>query len=229
MLFPWVGMLEQVRLADAYVDYADVQFSKGSFVNRVQLRTAAGNRWMTVPLADLKLGRRIDELHPDESRGWRESHRKMLREHYAEAPFLDDALDVVDSVYDEPWSDLGALALASLRAVCAYLGVSPGRWLDVRSLGVTGAGSQRVLDIVKAIGGDVYVTGHGAARYLDHGAFAEAGVEVRYMDYVRMPYPQVHGQFDPHVSSLDLIANAGPEGNRYIAPRTRHWQEFLQG
>ena len=28
MLFPWVGMLEQVRLADSYVHYSDVQFSK---------------------------------------------------------------------------------------------------------------------------------------------------------------------------------------------------------
>ena len=40
MLFPWVGMFEQIRLADVYVHYTDVQFSKGSFVNRVQIKTA---------------------------------------------------------------------------------------------------------------------------------------------------------------------------------------------
>ena len=40
MLFPWVGMFEQVALADVFVHYDDVQFSKGSFTNRVQLKTA---------------------------------------------------------------------------------------------------------------------------------------------------------------------------------------------
>ena len=35
MLFPWVGLLEQIMLADVLVNYADVQFSKGSFTNRV--------------------------------------------------------------------------------------------------------------------------------------------------------------------------------------------------
>jgi hypothetical protein len=33
MFFPWVGMLEQLKLADTYVHYDDVQFEKGSFSN----------------------------------------------------------------------------------------------------------------------------------------------------------------------------------------------------
>ncbi len=59
MLFPWVGMLEQVRLADRYVDYSDVQFSRGSFVNRVQVKTCTGPRWITAPLYRLSLFQRI--------------------------------------------------------------------------------------------------------------------------------------------------------------------------
>ena len=55
-------MFEQIRLADAFVHYSDVQFSKGSFVNRVQIKTSAGIRWLTVPLEKLKLGQRIDEV-----------------------------------------------------------------------------------------------------------------------------------------------------------------------
>ena len=42
MLFPWVGMLEQIMLADVFVHYADVQFSKGSFTNRVQIKDSTG-------------------------------------------------------------------------------------------------------------------------------------------------------------------------------------------
>lgn len=38
MFFPWVGFLEQLKLVDVYVFYDDVQFSKGSFTNRVQVK-----------------------------------------------------------------------------------------------------------------------------------------------------------------------------------------------
>ena len=64
MLFPWIGLMEQIRLADVFVHYNDVQFSKGSFVNRVQIKTSQGTKWMTVPLENLHLGQRINEVKP---------------------------------------------------------------------------------------------------------------------------------------------------------------------
>ena len=52
MYFPWIGMLEQMRLADHFVSYAGAAFSKGGFTNRVQVKTANGVHWLTVPLRD---------------------------------------------------------------------------------------------------------------------------------------------------------------------------------
>ena len=62
MFFPWVGMFEQIRLADIYVHYGDVRFSKGSYVNRVQIKTAQGVRWLTVPLQGVSLGQVIEQV-----------------------------------------------------------------------------------------------------------------------------------------------------------------------
>jgi hypothetical protein len=97
------------------------------------------------------------------------------------------------------------------------------------ALGIDGASSSRVLDIVLALGGRRYITGHGARNYLDHGLFEEAGVRVEYMDYQRLPYPQQHGQFTPYVSVLDLIANCGPEGRKFICSGSVYWKEFIDG
>ena len=55
MYFPWVGMLEQIRLADVFMHYDDVQLARG-FYNRVQVKTAQGARWLTVPLRDKHQG-----------------------------------------------------------------------------------------------------------------------------------------------------------------------------
>lgn len=228
MLFPWVGLLEQVRLADVFVHYDDVQFSKGSFVNRVQLKMPDGVRWMTVPLAGVQLGQRIDEVRIQPVARWREQHLALLRRSFADAPHAQDALALAEQVYAQDHASLAHLARASLLALVHYFGLDAQcRFADSADLGVGGSSSERVLRIVQHLGGRIYVTGHGAARYLDHAWFEREGVEVAYMAYRRQPYPQSHGPFNPHVSGLDLVAHCGRAGLQYIQSNTVAWREFL--
>jgi hypothetical protein len=228
MLFPWVGLLEQIRLADTFVFYDDVQFSKGSFTNRVQVKTAQGMAWMTVPLSGLSLGQKIQDVALDTRKDWRSQHLALLRQAYAEAPFRADMLALVDEVYSQPHTTIGALSEASMRSLCDYFGLAQGkRFCHIAELAVPGKGSQRVLDIVQRLGGDHYITGLGAAQYLQHEVFDAAGVSVQYMDYRKLPYPQLHGAFTPYVSALDLVAMEGPAGRERIASGTRRWREHL--
>ncbi len=227
MLFPWVGLLEQVRLADVFVHYDDVQFSKGSFVNRVQIKTPQGMRWMAVPLVDLHLGQKINEVQVPPSKQWREAHLALLASSLASAPFRQDALELVEGVYAADYSNIGALARASLMALVEYFGLdSHCRFIDVESLDIPGSSSDRVLRVVKCLGADTYITGHGASRYLDHELFERSGVAVEYMAYNCTPYPQAHGDFTPYVSALDLVANCGKLGLESIKSATTDWRSF---
>lgn len=229
MLFPWVGLLEQVRLADVFVHYDDVQFSKGSFVNRVQIKTAEGLRWMTVPLDGLQLGQRINEVRVAAAPGWKTRHLSMLERSLEGAPYAQDALQLVREVYAQDHPNLGALARTSLLALCKYLELDTDtRFIDVESMNLPGCSSDRVLQVVKALGGDNYLTGHGAANYLDHAGFAAQGVTVKYMDYQKRAYPQFHGPFTPYISGLDLVAHCGRAGKEVICSGTVDWSTFLQ-
>jgi hypothetical protein len=228
MLFPWVGMLEQIRMADTFVNYPDVQFSKGGFVNRVQIKTSRGMNWLTVPLHGLRLGQKINEVKINDQNNWRNEHLQMLSDAYADSPYVSEMLNLVESVYARDYKNIGSLSEASELALCEYFGIgSHGKFLSSENLGIEGSGSRRVLDIVRALGGDTYLTGHGASKYLDHEAFELAGVRVEYMDYAKTPYPQLHGEFTPYVSALDLIANAGSSGINFIRPISIYWKDFL--
>lgn len=228
MYFPWVGFLEQILLADAFVVYDDVQFSKGSFTNRVQIKTATGSRWLTLPLSGLRLGQKINEVQLNNKKDWRRAHLDKLQQAYREAPFLMDMLDLVDRVFAGSYSSLAEISSRSMFEVAKYfdLTVDLSQFNSV-DLGVGGGGSQRVLDIVRRLGGDTYITGHGAKNYIDHQSFEENGIDVCYMNYQCVPYPQLHGKFTPYVSSLDLIANCGPLGIDYLQPKTINWKEYV--
>jgi hypothetical protein len=228
MYFPWVGMMEQVRLADHFVFYDDVQFSKGSFVNRVQIKTAAGIKWLTVPLQGFSLGQRIQDVQIDDRKDWRRQHLGMLREAYAAAPYLKDMLRIVKEAFDANPKSIGDLSRLSMMILCDYFGLKHKEcFQDIQELGIPGAGSSRVLEIVLRLGGNTYITGHGARNYLDHEAFELLGVDIRYMKYNCSQYQQLHGQFTPYVSALDLVANCGVEGEKLIRSNTINWKDFL--
>jgi len=227
MYFPWVGLLEQIALADVFVHYDDVQFTRG-FYNRVQIKTPHGTPWITVPTKDYHRGQNIDSVQIDYTSNWGDSHRESLKQAYSKAPFLSDMLRVYDSVIQDKGPTIADVSRASMLAVVKYLKIgTPCEFLDSKTMNVPGASTKRLLDIVKAVAGDVYVTGHGAKNYLEHEAFEAAGVRVEYMDYQRLPYPQLNGPFIPYVSSLDLIANCGREGRKYIVSKSKYWKEFL--
>jgi hypothetical protein len=228
MYFPWVGFLQQLRGADAFVLYDDVQFSKGSFTNRVQIKSATGPRWLTVPLRGLHLGQRINEVNIDERQDWRDQHRSQLVQAYGEAPFGSEMIAIVDQVFAQPVVSLSQLAHASTMALAHYFGLTAQlRQYDASLMGIEGAGTSRVLNIVRSLGGTTYLTGHGARNYLDHEAFEKADIAVRYMDYCVLPYPQLYGEFTPYVSALDLVANCGREGASLIQCKTKNWREFI--
>jgi WbqC-like protein family len=228
--FPWVGLFEQIRLCDVFVHYDDVAFSKGGFSNRVQIKTNQGSQWLTVPLRDVKLGAEIRELGFNETKDWRKQHINSFHQAYARAPFKTDAAEILEKVLASRHSNLADLSIASVEAACEYLGLDKGRqFFRSSELGIGGNSSERVLDLVRHFQGTVYVTGHGARNYLDHEGFEGQGVSVQYMDYRRMPYAQLHGAFDPHVSILDLIANHGRSGIAMIISGTKDWKEFIHG
>jgi hypothetical protein len=230
MYFPWVGFLEQLSLADIYVVYDDVQFSRGSFTNRVQIKTATGSKWLTLPITDFKLGKRVNEVMLDSSKNWRGNQQQQLEQAYKSAPFSKTMLSIVKSVFENDCSNLSTIAQFSTQALANFFGISSKqRILWSSQLNIYGKGSERVLNIVKSLGGTTYITGHGARNYLDHSAFEKSGVTVQYMKYRCTPYAQLHGEFNPFVSALDLIANCGRDGKKLIQPSTVYWKDFVNG
>ncbi len=229
MYFPWVGLLEQLRLADTFVHYDDVQFARG-FYNRVQIKTQHGAQWITVPLRDRRRGQLIDEVMIDDRVDWRTHHVTVLKQAYAKAPFCKEMLDVVDAAFSQSAESLADVARHSIVALAEYFGLdSDTRFVRSRELGVSGGSSQRLRDLCVVLDAHIYITGHGARNYLDHQIFEDKGIEVRYMKYDCVPYPQLHRDFNPYVTGLDLVANCGKEGRNVIRSGAINWKTFTNG
>ena len=227
MYFPWVGLLEQIRIADIFVHYDDVQYTRG-FFNRVQVKTSGGARWLTVPLRHVHRGKNIDEVLIDERTDWRKKHRDILRQSYLKAPYLSEMLELVDEVFSSRPETLADLSRESILSLSRYFGLSENtEFLRSSDLNIAGSSSQRLHDICLAVGADAYLTGHGALKYLEHAIFERSGISVEYMDYSMKEYPQLYYEFSQFVTGLDLVANCGEAGAQFICSGSVEWKEFV--
>jgi hypothetical protein len=225
MLFPWPGFFELVASADIFVHLDDAQFSRGGFMNRIQLKYPSGMKWMTIPLTGSGTYQRIYDLVAAGS-DWKKRHREMILQSFCGASHLDLALQLFDRVYAR--ESVVDLLSASIEETAQTIGLArPQLWLAASDLGIEGKASQRLLSIIRSIGGSRYITAHGAANYLEHEAFERAGISVEYIDYSLTPYAQQHGQFTPYVSILDFVANCGLDAGAVIVPKTVPWKNFL--
>jgi hypothetical protein len=58
-------------------------------------------------------------------------------------------------------------------------------------------------------GATVYIFGAQGKDYADEAVFREAGIVPLFQDYRHPVYPQLHGDFQSHLSIVDLLFNCG--------------------
>lgn len=235
MFLPWRGMFEQIKLCDEFVFYDTVQLPLGGgkgrgFITRVQIKTSRGQEWLSLPVARGGQGfQPISEARLDGA-DWKRRHLLALEGAYRKAPHFEEVFErVVHPVYALETESLSELCVHSMGVLCDVLGFKrPALMASQLDVPQPDDASARVLEYCKFCGADVYLTGHGAASYMNFQMFEEAGVSVRFMNYDLKPYPQLHGDFMPYVSLLDLLFNVGcAEAPRYFESTTMDWKDFL--
>jgi hypothetical protein len=207
---PWLGYLAKWAAADVFVFLDTVQYEKNGWQNRNRIKTPAGARWLTVPV-HARLGTPIDEVTVDAAQPWGERHLRAIEQAYATAPYLSRHRAALHELYGTTWKRLAPLAAASAQWLARAAGVSTPVHL-ASALGVTEAGpTERLIALCRAVGGDTYLAGREGARYMDLDRFAAAGIRVLYQDYAHPVYPQLHGEFAPNCSGLDLLLTHGDD------------------
>jgi hypothetical protein len=216
---PWLGFFDQMRRADVFVYYDDVQYDKHGWRNRNRIKTHQGPLWLSVPVRHSGLGSpRILEVEIDNRTGWGRKHVASLRQAYADAPHASEYLPAIEEIVRRPWQRLVELDIVLADALGSMLGVTAAR---VRSseLGIAGERSDRLLSICRHFGGGTYLSGDAAKSYLDVELFERHDVAVQWQEFSHPVYPQQHGAFVPYLSALDLLLNCGADSRLILEGR----------
>jgi len=230
MLMPWHGIFSQMSIASRILIYDDVQLPYGrSFITRVQIKTPKGTEWLSVPVQRSGQGKQriCDSLVG--ATDWRCRHLARIEQAYRRAPHFRTVFnDVVKPVYENQSPRLVDFLVGSMARIAEVLGM-PSSFELTSSGGFAEdfSGAARIVEICRRTGTYGYLSGNGGMSYLDYDPFEEIGVRVYYMDYRLRPYPQLHGEFTPYVSLIDLLFCIGVEtAHEYLETVPIYWKDW---
>jgi hypothetical protein len=213
---PWLGFFDQLHRSDVFVYYDDVQYDKHGWRNRNRIKTQSGPLWLTVPVRHSGKGLpRILDVEIDARTPWARKHVASIRQAYADAPFLRRYMPPLEELLLRKWERLVDLDIACVDLLAGWLGLR--RRIERSSaLGIGGERSERLLNICRHFGASTYLSGDAAQAYLDVPLFERHGIAVEWQRFTHPAYPQLHGEFVPFLSALDLVLNCG-DGAALIA------------
>lgn len=216
---PWRGYFDQIRRADVFVFYDDVQYDKRGWRNRNQIKTPRGKQWLTIPVRSHGAQTEsipIHQIHIAWDKPWNADHLKSLQHSYNKAPYFRAYMPLLEQFYGRHDEYLADFTVDFTIALAREIGIQHTRFLRSSTLSAKGQKTDRLISILQIVGGTHYLSGPSAREYIEPEKFAAAKITLEYMQYNYAEYSQLYPPYDPFVSILDLLFMTGPEAIQYF-------------
>ncbi len=204
---PWLGYFEKIMRSDVYIYMDTVQFEKGSFTTRNKIKTANGPTWLTVPVR-IKghMESRILDLKINDTIKWQKKHFRTIQYAYKNAPYYDEFINKIAPFYEKEYSFFADYCFDYTKFWLSVLNIDT-QIVRMKDIEVSGAKSDLVLSMCKAMNADTFISGAMGKEYMDEEKFAANGIKIIYQDYKPQEYPQLWGRFLPCMGIIDFVMN----------------------
>lgn len=175
---PWDGYFEKMRRSDIFIILDDVQYSKQGLTNRVLL-SKDPKKWLTLPvensMSNINETKIFNPMHKVARLG-----RTLSYEYPNTYKVLEDTLGQAHE-----GMTISDFNIGCIKAIAKHLGIDTPIVLS-SELNVSGKKGDKVLNLCKAVGADIYISGTGGAKYIDQDDFVLNGVSPRFDDYGKL-------------------------------------------
>ena len=207
---PWLGFFDKLSKCDLFCVFDGVQMTRRDWVTRNFIKTSNGPLMLSVPVHGGMDKRICDvEIVPN---NWVRKHMRSIELAYRKAPHFEQHYAGVGAILDL-YSEGGMLVdlnMDLMRYFMRALGIQK-PIVRASDYQFSGEKSALVLDMCVQLRATEYIFGGEGENYADQAAFQAAGVRCRFQRYEHPTYQQLHGSFEPLMSTLDLLMNCGPE------------------
>lgn len=215
---PYPGFFHRLLTADVFIILDNVQFVNNAsrcMTHRDLIKTQKGARWLSLSLKRSPIKTNINNICLSQSVDWRKKNIDLIRENYKKAPHYKEIIPLIESIYDKKYQKMIEINMESIHMLMDIFNINtPIKYAS--SLGANGSKNELLVNILKNINATHYLSGSGAKSYFKSEPFDEANISVIWQKYKPIIYPQLHGDYLPNLSSIDMLFNCGVEESRKL-------------
>jgi hypothetical protein len=202
---PYIGYFQLIQTVDKYVVYDNIQYTKKGWINRNRILKNGTDTYVTIPLE-----KNSDYLNICERSVSANFNRKkfldQITEAYRNAPYFTNTSELIKQAVNNNQNNLFDLIYNSINIICSYLEIKtemiPSSQIEIdHSL----KGKDKVIQICKTLGADIYINAIGGVNLYDKNEFAEHGIDLQFLQTKSAEYEQFHNHFIPNLSIIDVM------------------------
>lgn len=208
---PWLGYFYKMWKADRFILLDDVQYNRRSVTSRVKIKTADGEKWLTIPV--IKKGRYhqlIMEVELEHSNHWKNKVLGTLQTCYGKAPHFYTFFPELKDIIRKDHTMLADLNIDLIKWLAYVFELETPIIRSSQLENNNGQSTERLVSICSAIGANRYLSGFGGQKYQQLEIFRSRGIDPLVYDFRHPEYLQMWGHFVPGLSAVDLLFNCGP-------------------
>lgn len=214
---PWLGNISKATMGDVYFLFDNAQYVKKHWQNknRIRVRNTEGFQWLTVPVVEVNKHFVPTNQVRIANGQWKSQHLKAIELSYRRAPFFDQVFPEILEIYsyeDELLVDfLLRFIFFGFREFQIKVPVYRTSELIGKGFYIGGKKSELVISMCRAAGAGTFVFGHDGRTYIEKAVFDKNQINFVFQDFHHPEYKQIHGEFMPYMSFIDLLFNHGHE------------------
>lgn len=214
--FPWIGFFEKISKSDIFVFLDKVQYSGGSWSNRVKVINQMKPSWITCPISHTGEYQYLNDVRIDEKQQWKKKFKTILDINYSKSDYFLDNFEFICKMIDVNEIFLSIYNIKNIKKICKLLDIETEFYLQ-SDMTTAKKATGLIIEITKQVGGTAYLCGAGSANYQGEDVFSESHITLIHQNFVHPIYPQMHsGNFIPGLSIIDVLLNCGIEGTKKL-------------
>jgi hypothetical protein len=204
--FPYIGYFQLMAAADCFVFYDDAQYMKGGWINRNRILRDSTAAWWTFPVIHDDYRLPIRQRSYSHGSNQIRSLLGKIEGAYSDAPVYRSVFPLITELLNSRNDNVADHNASILKALALHLGIKC-NFLSSSSIQNSSGlqGQARVVDICRQLGAEKFINPIGGLDLYENAAFAEAKIELDFLQARTTHYPQFSSPHLPFLSIIDVM------------------------
>ena len=220
---PWLGFFVKIWRSDIFVvlDHTLNNIKDGSWFRRVNINISGKKAWLSLPIEKSDKGtfQRLMDMRLKSDQNSQKLYKKYLKtieQSYSNCNYFDNYKYLLNDYFNNPDYSLLKRNMIFINEILRILNINT-KIKYSSSFNITGSSNELLIELVKSVGGNIYVCGDGAKAYQDNKKFLENNIKVLDNSFSPIEYRQHNNAtFVSGLSVLDIIFNIGPKKTKKL-------------